>query len=219
MTKITKGGRPSRPAGLSDNVIWKLVERCWHGQPQQRPTAVEVVSALQPIAHPQGDTRKQKQWDESFMLDVRVRLEKHPFHLLSEKTQDVYVLLMQLLDKFKVSLKAFDPCMIVNSFMCRYQMSFSQSSQIISENTSMLYAVLAFHLPAQRHLFLIQLSHVPKMEQLVNGFWKRKRLSSVQCFLIKWINLEIQLLLQCHMIASAFLPIFNPGCQESHAFI
>jgi len=46
-SKIIDGGRPARPQeahelGLTDSV-WEMTVRCWHQDPSQRPTMMEVV--------------------------------------------------------------------------------------------------------------------------------------------------------------------------------
>jgi len=46
-SKIIDGGQPARPQeaqelGLTD-FVWEMTVRCWHQDPPQRPTMLEVV--------------------------------------------------------------------------------------------------------------------------------------------------------------------------------
>lgn len=58
--KVTTGERPSRPSvceprkqncesvGLSDE-IWNMVDKCWSANPDDRPSASDVVQLLSPM--------------------------------------------------------------------------------------------------------------------------------------------------------------------------
>jgi hypothetical protein len=40
-------GRPKRPSSLKeDDEIWKIIQKCWDGSPNLRPTAKEVQSNI-----------------------------------------------------------------------------------------------------------------------------------------------------------------------------
>jgi len=43
------GRRPRRPAAVTDDRVWSLIERCWADDPAQRPCAREVVQELEAI--------------------------------------------------------------------------------------------------------------------------------------------------------------------------
>jgi serine/threonine protein kinase len=49
---ILSGNRPALPRDLPEGVS-KLVERCWEGNPQQRPEFTEIVEVLS--SHLKGD--------------------------------------------------------------------------------------------------------------------------------------------------------------------
>ncbi|KAH7922684.1 kinase-like protein [Leucogyrophana mollusca] len=74
---VTTGERPARPTGVRD-LIWGLIEECWHQTPWKRPSASHIVDKLAVIALP--GQRPQHQWDDSFRTAIRGRypLTDHP---------------------------------------------------------------------------------------------------------------------------------------------
>ncbi|TFK49203.1 kinase-like protein [Heliocybe sulcata] len=49
ISKVVKGIRPERPEVLQSNdVLWKLLQRCWDQDPRVRPSMTEVVNTLSP---------------------------------------------------------------------------------------------------------------------------------------------------------------------------
>jgi len=39
---LRRDERPERPANLKDDEIWKIIQKCWDGSPDRRPSAKEV---------------------------------------------------------------------------------------------------------------------------------------------------------------------------------
>jgi hypothetical protein len=88
MVKVLAGRRPLRPMSWSgtralDNV-WGLMEGCWEGKAEMRPTASQIVECLigPSIA---AKTSSSTDWDEEFTSKFRRSLQAEP--LLPSVTQ------------------------------------------------------------------------------------------------------------------------------------
>ena len=53
ISKIVSGKRPDRPSGAQElgltDSVWDTTVRCWHQEPAQRPTMMEVVGFLREL--------------------------------------------------------------------------------------------------------------------------------------------------------------------------
>ena len=46
MLRLHQGDFPAKPeVGFTDS-LWRIIERCWHGQPEARPSAHAVMDVL-----------------------------------------------------------------------------------------------------------------------------------------------------------------------------
>ncbi|KAJ7651237.1 hypothetical protein FB45DRAFT_780589 [Roridomyces roridus] len=80
---VMKGRRPSRPPSCSGSPsldgLWALLQDCWHGTPEHRPTAAQVVQRLIGDEIGATETGIGKDWDDSFTSKFRRQLlEQQP---------------------------------------------------------------------------------------------------------------------------------------------
>ncbi|KAJ7779207.1 hypothetical protein B0H16DRAFT_1405717 [Mycena metata] len=82
MFKILQGEHPTRPLSCSGTAqldsLWKLLQHCWHGQAQMRPSAPEIVERL--VAPSIGATiiSSAMDWDDKFTCKFRRSLQDRP---------------------------------------------------------------------------------------------------------------------------------------------
>ncbi|KAJ7586621.1 kinase-like domain-containing protein [Mycena floridula] len=81
MLKVMKGERPMRPASSKLNdTVWNCMEDCWKQNPDERPTAEEIVRRLSAMPEVSGLDRPNSdtEWDESFARELRSSLRDNP---------------------------------------------------------------------------------------------------------------------------------------------
>ncbi|KAF7367942.1 Protein kinase domain-containing protein [Mycena sanguinolenta] len=88
INEVLSGSRPSVTADCTNSPkqkrIWNLIQDCWRGKSEMRPTAAEIVQQLRPhiqVISPQstGD------WDETFTSRFRRSLQpQHPLPTIAE---------------------------------------------------------------------------------------------------------------------------------------
>ncbi|KAF7377563.1 Protein kinase domain-containing protein [Mycena sanguinolenta] len=91
MTKVTGGHRPQRPGSSSGTTtldgLWNLMQKCWEGDAEKRPTALKVVEHLEgpSIGATPTPTPFISDWDEKFTSRFRRSVQGDP--LLPPVTQ------------------------------------------------------------------------------------------------------------------------------------
>ncbi|KAJ7587898.1 kinase-like domain-containing protein [Mycena floridula] len=72
--KIIRGSRPARPeTPLMEDDVWNLIRDCWKQDPDDRPTAEQIVQRLSN----EGSVRETvNEWDESFARGLRRSLRR-----------------------------------------------------------------------------------------------------------------------------------------------
>ncbi|KAH7922691.1 kinase-like protein [Leucogyrophana mollusca] len=75
--------RPHKPAEASE-LMWGLIQSCWHQDPLQRPSASNVVRRLRSFVDV-DEQRRQHQWDDGFRMTIRrtYSLTDHPLSHLA----------------------------------------------------------------------------------------------------------------------------------------
>ncbi|KAJ7586502.1 kinase-like domain-containing protein [Mycena floridula] len=90
MLKVLRGERPMRPASSKLNdTVWNCMEACWKHNPDERPTAKEVVQQLSAMPEVSGLDRPSTdtEWDESFAHRLRSSLRENPLLPTIEQLQ------------------------------------------------------------------------------------------------------------------------------------
>ncbi|KAJ7586545.1 kinase-like domain-containing protein, partial [Mycena floridula] len=90
MLKVLNNERPTRPASSKLNdTVWNCMTDCWKHNPDERPTAEEIVQRLSAMPElsgldcPNSDT----EWDESFARRLRSSLRENPLLPTIEQLQ------------------------------------------------------------------------------------------------------------------------------------
>ncbi|KXN84891.1 hypothetical protein AN958_11981 [Leucoagaricus sp. SymC.cos] len=67
---LNKGTKPEQPDGMTDDdrAVWKQIECCWHKEPDKRPNATKLYSALAKVA-PHDTREERKDWDSRIRTD------------------------------------------------------------------------------------------------------------------------------------------------------
>ncbi|KAJ7586650.1 kinase-like domain-containing protein [Mycena floridula] len=90
MFKVRNGERPTRPASSELNdTVWNCMEDCWKKNPDERPTAEEIVQRLSGMPELSGLDRPNSdtEWDESFARRLRSSLRENPLLPTIEQLQ------------------------------------------------------------------------------------------------------------------------------------
>ncbi|KAJ7651216.1 kinase-like domain-containing protein [Roridomyces roridus] len=92
---VIKGRRPPRPPSCSGSPsldgLWALLQDCWHGTPEHRPTAAQVVQRLIGDQIGATETGIGKDWDDSFTSKFRRQLlEQQPLPSVREFERMVF---------------------------------------------------------------------------------------------------------------------------------
>ncbi|KAF8201267.1 kinase-like domain-containing protein, partial [Mycena galopus ATCC 62051] len=94
MIKVSEGARPSRPKSCSGSTaldgLWALMQDCWEGKAEMRPSASEIVQRL--VGSLIGATTPAApttDWDEDFTSKFRCAMQAGP--LLPSMTQIEFV--------------------------------------------------------------------------------------------------------------------------------
>ncbi|KAJ7580874.1 kinase-like domain-containing protein [Mycena floridula] len=88
--KVMKGERPMRPASSKLNdTVWNCMDDCWKHNPDERPTAAEIVRRLSVMPELSGLDRPNSdtEWDESFARRLRSSLRENPLLPTIEQLQ------------------------------------------------------------------------------------------------------------------------------------
>ena len=85
---VTQGNRPLRPLddrcrvrGLNDE-IWSIIETCWAQEPDQRPSADQIVGRLRSLIS-RTDDRPHDEVDPTFPCRTLYSQAEHPFSALA----------------------------------------------------------------------------------------------------------------------------------------
>lgn len=82
MFKVIEGNRPSRPEACSGTAaldsLWKLLETCWDGEAEKRPSAAEIVRGLEGLSLRGSTAASATDWDEKFTSKFRRSLHDKP---------------------------------------------------------------------------------------------------------------------------------------------
>ncbi|KIM76252.1 hypothetical protein PILCRDRAFT_654444 [Piloderma croceum F 1598] len=92
VTSVMEGKRPARPTeALLDDNIWRLVEACWTQQPNDRPSATQIVQRLVTFTRRRGyvDQRPVDEWDNPLEPNPWP-LAGHPFSAYSPDYERLY---------------------------------------------------------------------------------------------------------------------------------
>ncbi|KAJ6571115.1 kinase-like domain-containing protein [Mycena capillaripes] len=80
--KVLEGSRPSRPASCMGtpalDALWDLLQDCWRGNPDTRPTAASIVERLVGPLIQAKTTESLTDWDEKFSSRFRRSLQVKP---------------------------------------------------------------------------------------------------------------------------------------------
>ncbi|KAJ7586517.1 kinase-like protein [Mycena floridula] len=90
MLKVLRGERPIRPASSKLNdTVWNCMTDCWKQNPDERPTAEEIVQRLSGMPELSGLDRPNSdtEWDESFARRLRSSLRENPLLPTIEQLQ------------------------------------------------------------------------------------------------------------------------------------
>ncbi|KAF8198805.1 kinase-like domain-containing protein, partial [Mycena galopus ATCC 62051] len=89
MFGVAEGQRPSRPPSCSATValdsLWELLQNCWDGKAEMRPTASQIVERLVGPQVQATTTSSATDWDDKFTSKFRRSLQTQP--LLPSVTQ------------------------------------------------------------------------------------------------------------------------------------
>ncbi|KAJ7586435.1 kinase-like domain-containing protein [Mycena floridula] len=88
--KVMKGEKPTRPASSELNdTVWNCMMDCWKQNPDERPTAEEIVQQLSGMPELSGLDRPNSdtEWDESFARRLRSSLRENPLLPTIEQLQ------------------------------------------------------------------------------------------------------------------------------------
>ncbi|KAJ7931945.1 kinase-like domain-containing protein [Mycena leptocephala] len=84
MFQILNGKHPPRPMLCSDS-LWELLQNCWVGNAEMRPTAPQIVERLEGPSIRATTTSSTTDWDDKFTSKFRRSLQTQP--LLPSVTQ------------------------------------------------------------------------------------------------------------------------------------
>jgi serine/threonine protein kinase len=84
MFHILEGKHPPRPMSCSDS-LWELLQNCWVGNTEIRPTAPQIVKRLEGPSIRATTTSSTTDWDNKFTSKFRRSLQTRP--LLPSVTQ------------------------------------------------------------------------------------------------------------------------------------
>jgi serine/threonine protein kinase len=84
MFHIMEGKPPPRPMLCSDS-LWELLQNCWVGNADMRPTAPQIVERLEGPSIRATTTSSTTDWDDKFTSKFRRSLQTQP--LLPSVTQ------------------------------------------------------------------------------------------------------------------------------------
>ncbi|KAJ7586602.1 kinase-like protein, partial [Mycena floridula] len=90
MFKVLNNERPMRPASSELNdTVWNCMVDCWKHNPDERPTAEEIVQRLSTMPEVSGLDRPSSdtEWDESFARRLRSSLRENPLLPTIEQLQ------------------------------------------------------------------------------------------------------------------------------------
>lgn len=90
MSEVSAGKRPSRSLSCSGTIaldtLWELLQKCWDGQAEKRPTAVQVVEQLVGPSIQATTTSSKTDWDDK--LTSKFRRSLHAQSILSSALLD-----------------------------------------------------------------------------------------------------------------------------------
>ncbi|KAJ6456478.1 kinase-like domain-containing protein [Mycena sanguinolenta] len=87
MYKVIQGDRPQRSPSIPDE-IWKLMQDCWKADPQQRPSAEQIVFRLRNRPICAVPTNASSDWDPWYTAKFRSSLEEHTLFLSCGEIDD-----------------------------------------------------------------------------------------------------------------------------------
>ncbi|KAJ7588426.1 kinase-like domain-containing protein, partial [Mycena floridula] len=90
MLKVLNNERPTRPASSELNdTVWNCMMDCWKHNPDERPTAEEIVGRLSTMPEVSGLDRPSSdtEWDESFARRLHSSLRENPLLPTNEQLQ------------------------------------------------------------------------------------------------------------------------------------
>ncbi|KAJ7121957.1 hypothetical protein C8R43DRAFT_48929 [Mycena crocata] len=87
MYQVMHGHRPARSSKISDEV-WNLMTDCWQTEPEQRPSAEEIVFRLRDLPIGAVPTNAASDWDPWYTSKFRSSLEEHTLFLSCGKMED-----------------------------------------------------------------------------------------------------------------------------------
>ncbi|KAJ7466906.1 kinase-like domain-containing protein [Mycena latifolia] len=80
MFHVMQGNRPKQPSGIMDE-IWTVMTECWEADPEQRPSAAQIVFRLRDRPICAFPTDAASDWDPWYTSKFRSSLEEHTLFL------------------------------------------------------------------------------------------------------------------------------------------
>ncbi|KAJ6484886.1 hypothetical protein C8R45DRAFT_789640, partial [Mycena sanguinolenta] len=77
MFHILEGKRPPRPMSCSDS-LWELLQNCWAGNKEMRPTAPQIVKLLEGPSIRATTTSSTTDWGDKFTSKFRRSVQAQP---------------------------------------------------------------------------------------------------------------------------------------------
>ncbi|KAF8145830.1 hypothetical protein K438DRAFT_1922282, partial [Mycena galopus ATCC 62051] len=92
MLAVLEGKHPSRPQSWTSTPaldgLWDLLQTCWCSQPEERPSARQIVQQLEDLSIPATAASSTRDWDEKFTSKFRRGLQDRPLLPLATQLEE-----------------------------------------------------------------------------------------------------------------------------------